>query len=88
MPFDHLDDHHLHPDAHHDHEGHAHDTHDLHGHGHLDAHDPGHGLQSSPAALSSSWHVPWQQITPDAMQHDVDGDGIPDALDNHVGPGA
>jgi len=37
-----------------------------------------------PGALSSG--TPWQHITPEAMQHDTDGDGIPDALDNHVGP--
>ncbi|HOF89556.1 MAG TPA: hypothetical protein PLZ36_15860, partial [Armatimonadota bacterium] len=46
------------------------------------------GADHATAALSHGLHVPWQQVTPSAMHHDADGDGIPDALDNHVGPGA
>ena len=44
------------------------------------------GASNHPVGAFSSG-VPWQQITPDAIHHDTDGDGIPDALDNHVGYG-
>ena len=80
-----------HPDQHpadgggHDHLTDHHDGGWLHEHG--TPHE-GFGLHTAPAQLSHGWHVPWQQITPDAMTHDVDGDGIPDALDNRIGPGA
>ena len=32
--------------------------------------------------------VPWNQTAPWAMKQDFDHDGIPDALDRHMGPGA
>ena len=32
--------------------------------------------------------VPWDQHSPYALKRDSDHDGISDALDNHVGPGA
>ena len=32
--------------------------------------------------------VSWQQNTAWALNHDFDGDGIVDALDNYLGPGA
>jgi len=32
--------------------------------------------------------VPYSQNAPWSMENDFDNDGIPDALDNHIGPGA
>lgn len=33
-------------------------------------------------------NVPWINFGPQAMHHDADRDGVADALDTHVGPGA
>lgn len=49
---------------------------------HWHAHSPWQGVGSF------NMDVPWEQITPHSMSRDSDGDGIPDALDNHWGPGA
>jgi hypothetical protein len=38
--------------------------------------------------ISASSHPFWDQTSPWAMHTDSDFDGIPDALDNHFGPGA
>ena len=37
---------------------------------------------------SQGSHLPYSQTAPWAMQRDFDHDGIPDALDDHIGPGA
>lgn len=47
-----------------------------------------HGMAESHINASKSFAVPWTHNQPWDLHHDFDHDGIPDALDNHYGPGA
>lgn len=56
-----------------------------------------HSSLTDPSDLASAHHVnvlgshsdvPWLNFGPSAAHHDTDHDGIPDALDHSVGPGA
>ena len=44
--------------------------------------------QNAQAFGSSAMGAPWLQHTQQSAYRDTDGDGIPDALDNHFGAGA
>ncbi len=44
--------------------------------------------QTNSAGLGLAGKVTWNQTSPWAMTNDSDFDGIPDALDNTLGPGA
>lgn len=50
--------------------------------------DQHHADLDQQAVLGSHTDVPWINFGPHAAQADSDHDGTPDALDQHVGPGA